>query len=244
MTDTTALPPARVAALWRYPVKSLQGEAVEACEVGPYGLVGDRAFGLRDLGTGLVLTARRVPELLYARARWADGDVEITLPDGSVSAGDDDLSAWLGRRVTLERAGELSVGTYEIEREDTGHWARWQGPAGVFHDSTRTRVSIIAAASLGDWEARRFRANVLLDGPPADGEVAYGGRALRVGTAVLDVVKRIDRCVVVTRPQPGIEADREVLRAVARERGAMLGVGAMVRDEGAMAVGDVVEVVG
>ncbi len=76
----------RVLQLWRYPVKSLLGERVDAAEIGSHGIEGDRRFAIFDVGTGFGLTARRVPEMLFASAR-VDGDgVEITLPDGSVAA--------------------------------------------------------------------------------------------------------------------------------------------------------------
>ena len=51
----------RVAELWRYPVKSLQGERLTSADVGPEGLAGDRQWALFDVSTGYGLTARRVP---------------------------------------------------------------------------------------------------------------------------------------------------------------------------------------
>jgi uncharacterized protein len=47
--------------LWRYPVKSLRGEKLESARVEEDGLAGDRRWGIRDLGTGRILTARRGP---------------------------------------------------------------------------------------------------------------------------------------------------------------------------------------
>jgi len=95
----------RVTELWRYPVKSLQGERLDAAIVTGDGLDGDRRYAIFDLDTGLGLTARRVPEPLLASASLtADGHVRITLPDGSLADGDDALSAWLGRRVALRCA--------------------------------------------------------------------------------------------------------------------------------------------
>src|SRR5262245_8686596 len=92
----------RVLELWRYPVKSLQGERLDSVAVTADGLDGDRRFAIYDLESGLGLTARRVPELLFASARLrADGGVDITLPDGSLARDDGALSAWLGRRVAL-----------------------------------------------------------------------------------------------------------------------------------------------
>src|SRR3954471_19182513 len=90
----------RVLELWRYPVKSLQGEQLDSVAVTADGLEGDRRFAIYDVETGFGLTARRVPELLFASARWRDdGMVEITLPDGSSASDDAALSAWIGRRV-------------------------------------------------------------------------------------------------------------------------------------------------
>ena len=104
-----------VAELWRYPVKSMQGEQVTAADVTAAGLDGDRQWGLLDRATGLTLTARRVPELLFGRAALtADGDVRVELPDGTVAADDAALSDWLGRDVTLRRAGADVAGTFEI----------------------------------------------------------------------------------------------------------------------------------
>src|ERR1700749_2670459 len=91
----------KVVALWRFPVKSLQGEPVTRIDVGSEGLQGDRRFAIFDRETGLGVTGRRSPELLFASARLLPGgDAEITLPDGHISQGDEDLSDWLGRPVT------------------------------------------------------------------------------------------------------------------------------------------------
>src|SRR5712691_6737092 len=87
----------RIAELWRYPVKSLQGEQLESVRVTSDGLEGDRQYAIYDAETGFGLTGRRVPALLFASARLLDGvRLEITLPDGSVACDDDSLSAWLG----------------------------------------------------------------------------------------------------------------------------------------------------
>src|SRR4051812_26154516 len=97
----------QVVELWRFPVKSFQGEQLDTAEVGSGGVVGDRAYALFDLDTGFGLTARRVPELLLASARLVDGDLAIELPDGTESTDDRVLSDWLGRKVALCRAGGI-----------------------------------------------------------------------------------------------------------------------------------------
>jgi uncharacterized protein len=230
----------RVVDLWRYPVKSLQGERLAASDVVETGLVGDRRWALVDTSTGHVLTARRVPELLMASARHLAPDgVAITLPDGTESNDDDVLSDWLGRPVELRRADQHESPTYEAPVDDLdpeAQWAHWEGPTGVFHDSKRTQVSICSLASMGDWDRRRFRFNVIVDGEDEDDLV---GSEVRIGDVGLVVKKRIDRCVMVTRPQPdGIERDTSVLKTINRERDRCLGIGAVVRTHGRIAIGD------
>lgn len=227
----------RVRALWRHPVKSMGGERVRATDVGTHGLPGDRAFGVVDVATGRVLTARREPRLLFARATWHHGEVEVRDEDGAPLADDGALSRWLGRPVRLERAG-TEGGVYEnpLDAEGETDWVSWQGPGYAWHDSSRTRVSLVSTGTLADWDPARFRANVLLDGA---GEDELVGTRVQLGGAVLDVRKRIDRCVMVTRAQPGLPIDRDVLRRIHRDRGGDLAVGALVADPGPVAVGDV-----
>jgi uncharacterized protein YcbX len=230
----------RVTQLWCYPVKSLAGHRLERAHVGELGIDGDRGFGLVDLETGLVLTARRVPELLFAVpiVDAADGAVRIKLPDGTVTGEDAVLSAWLGRRVELRRPARGERGRYEIALNDDRpdrEWIRWEGPQNVFHDSKRTRVSIVCEDAFGKWDVRRFRPNVVVAGGD---ERDLIGHRVRIGDAELEVAKEIDRCVIVTRPQPGLERDKDVLVEVHQQRRGNLGAGALVHAPGTIAVDD------
>ena len=229
----------RVLELWRYPVKSLLGEPLDSVRVTPDGFDGDRRFAIYDVETGFGLTARRVPELLFASARLReDGSAEITLPDGSIPQSDDELSEWLGRRVAL-RSSDASVTRLFENPEDFEHdsdWVPFEGADGPFHDSARTRVSLVSTATIGAWDRRRFRSNVLLDG---EGEDDLVGSTVELGEVGLDVGQPIERCVMTTRPQAGgIERDLDVLRTIARERGNNLAVGALVSRPGHVRVGD------
>ena len=230
----------KVSELWRYPVKSLQGERVESVAVTREGLEGDRRFAIYDLDSGHGLTARRVPELLFASARLSgDGSVEITLPDGSPANDDEALSAWLGRPVALRSADAEVERRYEnvvdFERESDA-WQDFEGPRGAFHDSAGARLSLVSQATIGSWDQRRFRSNVLLEG---EGEDALVGTTVRLGEAVVAIGMRMERCVMTTRPQPGgIERDLDVMRTIARERDACLAVGGLVTEPGVARVGD------
>jgi uncharacterized protein len=232
----------RVAELWRYPVKSLQGERLTGGEVGPEGLAGDRQWALFDVTTGFGLTARRVPDLLFLTGRLRpDGSAEIVVPDGSVTSDDAVLSDWLGRPVALRAAADAPgerryENPHEVGEAGEYDWDAFTGARGAFHDSSRTRVSLVSTGTLGTWDRRRFRANVVLEGT---GEDALVGRRVRLGGAELDVVKQVGRCVMVTRPQPGgIGRDNGVLKTIHRERDGSLAVGALVARAGPVAVGD------
>src|SRR4051794_18589002 len=107
-----------ITALWRYPVKSMMGEELDASGVTEQGLLGDRAYALVDAETGKVASAKnpkRWPNLFQCAAALSEppesaGElppVRITLPDGDTVSSDDPaiddaLSDVVGRRVTLE----------------------------------------------------------------------------------------------------------------------------------------------
>jgi uncharacterized protein len=233
----------RVLELWRYPVKSLQGERLEEAEVGVLGIAGDRRWALFDRDTGLGLTARRVPELLFASARLrTDGGVEVILPDGTVTTDDAAISAWLGRRVELRAATEQGgvAPTYEAPVDedafDPTQWEQWEGAPGPFHDSPRIRLSLVSTGTLGTWDRRRFRANVVLDG---EGEEQLRGQEAYLGSVRLRFGVPIARCVMTTRPQPGgIARDTSILKTIHRERDGLLAVRAAVLEAGTVHTGD------
>ena len=86
-----------VVSLWRYPVKSMMGEELNAAEVSDRGLLGDRAYALVDSSDGKVASAknpRKWPQLFQYRAAFVDPPrlgaeippVRVTLPDGITAA--------------------------------------------------------------------------------------------------------------------------------------------------------------
>ena len=109
-----------VVSLWRYPVKSMLGEELNAAQITDHGLLGDRAYALLDSSDGKVASAknpRKWPQLFDFRATFVDAPrvraqvppVRITLPDGTLlSSTQSDinqmLSEVLNREVTLEAA--------------------------------------------------------------------------------------------------------------------------------------------
>jgi uncharacterized protein YcbX len=124
-----------VTALYRYPVKSMLGEALERCRIDERGVAGDRAYALLDVETGTVASAK-VPRLwggllaFSARcavepAHDATPSVEIRFPDGSVHRSDDAdidaaLSAAIGRDVRLIATPPDGAGFEEVWPEIEG----------------------------------------------------------------------------------------------------------------------------
>ena len=249
----------RVAALWRYPVKSLQGEPLAEAEIEHDGLRGDRCWGIRDEATGRILTGRREPRLLLAAATLPDdGEPEITVPDGRCVRGtgaltDSILSAWLGRPVALVAARGAPGANAEYfadATDDTSGAIEWTMPAGRFVDAMAllvlTTASLRAAAEIhpaGDWHPRRFRPNVLVD---IDIDIdtdrwiedEWCGRILEMGTVTIVPREPCIRCTMVTRPQPDLERDLDIFKTLSRHHNATFGVWTQVDAPGTVRVGD------
>jgi len=226
----------RVTQIWRYPVKSVGGQQMAAADVTDLGVEGDRSWGIVDNETGNVLTGRREPRLLMASAILDDNGPIITVESDQEMRTSAELSVWLDRSVTLTPAGEVG-GTYEDPQdyENDADWQSWQGPGGAWHDSARARVTLASLGTMGDWDPRRFRSNLILDG---EGEDDLVDHRVTIGDAVMYVVKQIDRCVMVTRAQPGLDRDLDVLKTINRARGSMLAVGAVIITPGRVVEGD------
>ncbi len=113
--------------LWRYPVKSMLGEPLQSAAAGPGGLAGDRAWALRDLRTGNIVSAKKWPRMFEFRAWYevppapgAPGRVRIELPGQNSVYADDAwasrvISEALGADVRLERAADLHDGRVEAD---------------------------------------------------------------------------------------------------------------------------------
>jgi MOSC domain-containing protein len=125
-----------IEALWRFPVKSMLGEELDAVDLNEGGIVGDRAFALRDRETGKVASAKHPklwPDLLGCRAAYVEpprpGEelpaARIDLADGSSvlsDAADVDavLSRFFGRDVELAHAAQngYTIDQYHPDEEN------------------------------------------------------------------------------------------------------------------------------
>ncbi|UXA17008.1 MOSC domain-containing protein [Mycobacterium sp. SMC-4] len=128
--------------------------------------------------------------------------------------------------------------------------ARYSTPPGAFVDLGP--VHVLSTASLRNlspdgkpYDVRRFRPNVVVDigGDGYFPEAAWVGGQVRLGSVVLAVTNPTIRCVVPTRPQPGVELDTSLTRQLAQRTNRFLGVYADVTRPGTVSVGDDVSVV-
>ena len=255
---------ATIVELWRYPVKSMQGERLERVALDPSGFTADRRFGVVT-PEGFVLSAKSEPRILTASATVrADGEIEIEFPDGARTASDDPdvdatLSAWLDRPVRLHRAGAEEQFTihHQTDPEDDTKTKDFSTPPGAYYDS-RSTVHLLSQSSLraardhytdGQWDVRRFRPNVVIsfgdDAPGGDragfAEDAWVGATVALGSVPALVRKRTERCVVTTRAQPGLDRDLEIYRTLKKNNHANLGIYLVPEAAGTIAVGDTVK---
>lgn len=256
-----------VSSLWRYPVKSMLGEALAAATVTERGLQGDRLYALIDVETGLVASAknpRRWPTMFAFRARLIPGpsmSVEITLPDGQImteSMRDVDavLSAKLGRKVALtsvppaqpalEQYAPNLDGLSERDSETTVNIppATFFDEAPVHLLTTATLQALRARYSDGSFDARRFRPNVVIDtgtSAPMFLENEWKGRIVAIGSQVrLAITSLCARCVMTTLPQQDLPQDLAILRTAVQHNHGNVGVLATVVTPGAVSAGDAV----
>ena len=208
-----------VAALHRFPVKSMQGEALDEVEIGPDGMVDDRTWALRDIETGKLASAKRPRPWGAALGCTATGtgdDVEIELPSGDRFGIHDGglplaLEALFGRSVSVERAERRQQGTYDSEWPEidgvslagdielptniTGEGAGFVDLGALHLLTTSSLASLQAADPALDLDVRRFRPSILLDTDGVDGfpeNDDWDGATLRLGAGDDAVEVRID----------------------------------------------------
>ena len=138
----------QVSELWRYPVKSMVGETVETIRLDELGVVGDRTWAVRDLERGGIRGAKKIGALMQLAAReLGDGEVEISLPDGSlVRTGEPDadarVSAAVDHPVSLEPLRPA---------DDLDHYRRGAPDSRQRHPCTRCEQRLQDFASFHEY---------------------------------------------------------------------------------------------
>ena len=191
------------------------------------GLEGDRRWALVDGTTnraGKLYTNTQDARLMTYKARLAGQGVEVSTPAGDSHSLDD--------RFVAELAGAVSRPLTLRDQAGTN-----------FDDSHVLVVNLATVAAFAleagvDIDRRRFRANFYVDGIEPDDEVGWLGRRIRAGSAVLEVVKRCERCAVVSRDPDTTIASPELLRLLAQTNDTSMGVYCRVVTPGIVTIGD------
>ncbi|MCU1732785.1 MULTISPECIES: MOSC domain-containing protein [unclassified Pseudomonas] len=214
----------RLSALYRYPVKSAQGEALQQSPAGLLGLAGDRRWMLVDAGNNRFLTQRAFPQMSQLSALYAaDGGLLLNAPGQptlhvAVPSPDDALRGVTIWRDTLQvpDAGDVAaewlsafmgraVRLVHVPEKRTRYL-----PSGYGENSDRVAFAdgfpllLIGQASLDDltqrvgrpMEMMRFRPNLVIEGSEPFAE--DGWKRIRIGQQTFRVVKPCGRCILTT----------------------------------------------
>ncbi|MEA2239678.1 MAG: uncharacterized protein QOC81_4402 [Thermoanaerobaculia bacterium] len=231
-----------VEAIFRYPVKSMRGEQLEAAELGWHGLDGDRRFAIRkleDRGGFPFLTAGKLPELVlftpHRREDSAQGDLptHVRTPDGEeLSIFGEELAAEIGRRHGAP-----------VQMMHFKH--------GIFDDAS---ISVIATDTIDEIsrlagqnpDVRRFRPNVLvrlLQTVPFQEDEWVGG-VLSFGEGddapAINVTMRDLRCSMINYDPDSASPAPEMMKAVVRVHQNTAGIYGTVTRTGRVEVGQTI----
>jgi uncharacterized protein YcbX len=253
----------KVEGLWRYPVKSMRGEELDEIFAGYAGVYGDRLFAFESSASPKgfpFFTGRDQRQMIRYRACFRNPERAarpINLAEAQ-SSGANPISA---------NASELMI---DVETPD-GETFSIDDPALIEnlragldgkHQLTLLRsdkaitdcrplsiFGVQSAKKLGEEtglavDKRRFRANVYVDLTNADGftEDQFVGKTLRIGSkAVISILERDPRCMMITLDPDTAEKSPAILKAVAQAHGGMAGVYGAVLAEGMIRKGDSIE---
>jgi uncharacterized protein len=248
---------ARVQALHLSPIKSLRLQTMADATIGRDGFLYDREFLFLD-ERNRVATQRQLGVFAQLTSTYDGTTLTITLPGGETVSGEPvehgsaHTELW-GREIT----GPLILGPWNeavsavagkplrLMRPDAPQRGRDSHPMSVLSQAAVDKLGTYAQRN-GDLDARRFRPSILIDGCAAHAEDEWVGRRVRVGEAVLDVVRLDPRCVLTTRNPDTGDRDADTLRWIDQTRGRVdgevcFGVYADVAEPGVVRVGDSIQ---
>jgi len=220
----------QIEAIFRYPVKSMRGEPLDAAALGWHGLDGDRRLALRRLGErgGFPwLTASKLPDLIRFTPRLPE---HVLTPEGQ----------------ELPLFGEAFAA--EVGRRYGAPVEMMQLKDGIFDDASISVITSDTVREIGrlagvSGDVRRFRPNIVVHStravPFEEGE--WVGGVLRFGEGddapAVSVTMHDVRCAMVNIDPDGGGSNPEVLKAVVRVNQNNAGIYGTVTRTGRLAVG-------
>lgn len=246
-----------IESIWRYPVKSMRGEAVDAVFTGYSGLIGDRLYAIRSDSRAERFpwfTGRQYPDLIRHVARYRMR--ESTLQPSNPEASHPDLPDDAVFEVEVETPQGVLTSPGDpmflagLPAKDGETLSLVYSPRNFADVAPVSLISMQTVAQLGeeigaDLDKLRFRANFYVDWERAGGfqEDKLVGRRVRIGeTLELSVLERDDRCKMITLDPDTGEQMPDLLKHLLAARDGCAGVYAAVLREGVARPGDAVEI--
>ncbi len=257
----------KVESLWRYPVKSMRGEALNEAFVSYAGLYGDRLFAFRGAARPKgfpYLTGREQARMLLYRPRFRHPDRAAKPPNWAeaedIAPGLNPISADpadLAVDVETPSGEVLSVDDPALIRKLAKGLGEPEGltllrseramtdcrPVSLFSIQTAHRLGEELGTNL---DKRRFRANIFIDLASTSGfaEDRFIGQTLRIGSkVVISILERDPRCAMITIDPDTAERNTAILSKVTKAHDGKAGVYGAVLVEGVMRVGDDIDAV-
>jgi uncharacterized protein len=231
-----------IEALFRYPIKSMRGEALDAASLTWHGLAGDRRLALRRIderGEFPWLSASRLPDLIHFTPVPRD-DGNRAAPPTHVRTPEGDVLPVFGEELAADLSRRYGAAVVMMQLKH-----------GIFDEAS---LSIITAETIGEIcrlagrpaDVRRFRPNILVrttrpvpfeEDPWVGGVLSFGDAA---DAPTVSVTMRDQRCAMVNLDPQGGPSTPEMMKAVVRANQLHAGVYGAVTRIGRLAVGQAV----
>ena len=204
----------QLAAIWRYPVKSMRGEPLESAQLTSDGVHGDRLVQVFDR-RGRLITARTHPALLAHQGTLGKDDEPMV-----------DGYSWETPEARAHVVAVAGPGA-ELRRVDERRF-----------DVLPLLVATDGALKAFGRDPRRLRPNLIVGGVDGLQERDWEGRQLQVGEIVIALQDLRGRCVMTTFDPDSQVQDPNVLRDIAQRFSGTLCLNASVITPGRVAIGD------
>jgi uncharacterized protein YcbX len=222
----------------RYPIKSFGGEKLEACDIEAYGMLGDRFGAFYDESKEdwwRYITARNIPNMLKYQARFNDGDIHVTAPDGRTFGWDEKLL----ENIQSQTKTPITLSRLKAHHPEKKHPQLLSVDGASILLITDTSLRKLEEVWGKDLDQRRFRGNFVVtlnDDSLFEGD--WIGRKLSIGDVELQVDGYCERCVMITMDPVTLDKDPALLRKVNEEFNLNFGVYASVAKTGQIRLGD------